>query len=275
MSAESGTKIRYQNFKGAQLELPWVTPSERRNVSQLLTQSTIRIFPTPSFCCSSLAAMATELKKQNPLSDESMRDRIRPGTEPKAHNVALLKPKRDGHGCGLLSVVARRTYNCKTILSKNREGEWGLAPLGEGGQVHSLGGAYLQLSCCHFEGKLDDGAHSHADRCWGVHLIPHGVTVHLDSGGEGGGQLRWGFKNAKTSDRPAASPRCLHREGRRTSSDWWDLRTKQRRVSGSRSQNRRSQRTCQSPAGTEEPLIHSFRLRSTRMTNFNWFLNWY
>lgn len=123
MSAESGTKIRYQNFKGAQLELPWVTPSERRNVSQLLTQSTIRIFPTPSFCCSSLAAMATELKKQNPLSDESMRDRIRPGTEPKAHNVALLKPKRDGHGCGLLSVVARRTYNCKTILSKNREGE--------------------------------------------------------------------------------------------------------------------------------------------------------
>lgn len=32
-----------------------------------LTQSTMRIRPTLSFCCSSLAEMATELKKQNPL----------------------------------------------------------------------------------------------------------------------------------------------------------------------------------------------------------------
>lgn len=32
-----------------------------------LTQSTMRIRPTLSFCCRSLAEMATELKKQKPL----------------------------------------------------------------------------------------------------------------------------------------------------------------------------------------------------------------
>lgn len=36
-----------------------------------LTQSTMRILLTPSFCCSSLAVMATELKKQKPLQTDT------------------------------------------------------------------------------------------------------------------------------------------------------------------------------------------------------------
>lgn len=38
---------------------------------------------------------------------------------------------------------------------------------------------YFQLPCCHPEGQLYDWAHSHAHRRRGVHLIPNGVTVHL------------------------------------------------------------------------------------------------
>lgn len=39
--------------------------------------------------------------------------------------------------------------------------------------------AYLQLSSCYSESKLDDGADRHAD-CWRrVHFVPHGVTVNL------------------------------------------------------------------------------------------------
>lgn len=39
--------------------------------------------------------------------------------------------------------------------------------------------AYLQLSGCYSESKLDDGADRHADRRRRVHLVPHGVTVNL------------------------------------------------------------------------------------------------
>lgn len=38
---------------------------------------------------------------------------------------------------------------------------------------------HLQLPRRYPEGQLDDGAHGHADGCRGVHLIPHGVAVHL------------------------------------------------------------------------------------------------
>lgn len=40
-----------------------------------LTQSTMRILLTPSFCCSSLAVMATELKKQKPLQTKDTQNK--------------------------------------------------------------------------------------------------------------------------------------------------------------------------------------------------------
>lgn len=39
--------------------------------------------------------------------------------------------------------------------------------------------AHLELSCGHLESKLYQAAHCHAHGTGGVHLIPHGVTVHL------------------------------------------------------------------------------------------------
>lgn len=48
-------------FPGTALPIPAQAPS------LLPTQSTMRTLPTFNFCCRSLAVMATELKKQNPL----------------------------------------------------------------------------------------------------------------------------------------------------------------------------------------------------------------
>lgn len=54
--------------------LPWqLCPSLPRHPSPLPTQSTMSTLPTFSFCCRSLAVMATELKKQNPLCGEEER----------------------------------------------------------------------------------------------------------------------------------------------------------------------------------------------------------
>lgn len=47
--------------------MKWKEVRLQKCVCVVLTQSRIRILLTPSFCCSSLAVIATELKKQNPL----------------------------------------------------------------------------------------------------------------------------------------------------------------------------------------------------------------
>lgn len=41
--------------------------------------------------------------------------------------------------------------------------------------------SYLQLSSGHFENKLHYRADSEASRAGGVHLVPNGVTVHLET----------------------------------------------------------------------------------------------
>lgn len=86
----------------------------------LFTQSTIRILPTPSFCCSSLAVIATELKKQKPLcTDIHIKIYHNPDLE-MSEMSRLAGPLwwRYWHGCGFLSMVTRWTHHCEAILDQ-------------------------------------------------------------------------------------------------------------------------------------------------------------
>lgn len=81
-----------------------------------LTQSTMRILPTLSRCCSSLAEMATELKKQKPLGTRDMGHRWRGWPWVGVPALSLYS-----HGRGLLGVVAWGADDGKAILG-DREG---------------------------------------------------------------------------------------------------------------------------------------------------------
>lgn len=76
-----------------------------------LTQSTMRIRPTLSFCCSSLAEMATELKKQNPLLGGG-RSQWGGGAQPPT-------PPQHSHGCRLLRVVPRGADDGESVLQRD------------------------------------------------------------------------------------------------------------------------------------------------------------
>lgn len=84
-----------------------------------LTQSTMRILPTLSRCCSSLAEMATELKKQKPLGTRDMGHRWRGWPWVGVPALSLYS-----HGRGLLGVVAWGADDGEAILG-DREGHRG------------------------------------------------------------------------------------------------------------------------------------------------------
>lgn len=86
------------------------------------------------------------------------------------------------HGGGLFSVVTWWTHHCKAVLvqkqtQSNRQVGQCITEEVQGAKCVVV--PYFQLPCCHPEGQLYDWTHSHAHRRRGVHLIPNGVTVHL------------------------------------------------------------------------------------------------